>query len=117
MARVWMDQGGTFTDVVRVSDDGVMRIEGPHQTACLTELADGAADVRRGTTAATNALLEGTTPPVLLITNANFETSGLETGDVSLFERNIRRADYCDAVLGVGGRVKQTAAWCPSGRG
>ena len=109
MARVWMDQGGTFTDVVRVSDDGVMRIEKVlSQTACLTELADGAADVRRGTTAATNALLEGTTPPVLLITNAGFEDLPW-IGDgrrPSLFERNIQRAKpLCDAVLGVGGRV------------
>ena len=74
MTRVWMDQGGTFTDVVRVSDDGTVQIEKVlSQTACLTALAEGATDVRRGTTAATNALLEGKTPPVLLITNSGFE--------------------------------------------
>ena len=109
MTRVWMDQGGTFTDVVRVSDDGTVQIEKVlSQTACLTELAEGATDVRRGTTASTNALLEGKTPPVLLITNAGFEDLPW-IGDgrrPALFDRNIRRPQpLCTAVLGVGGRV------------
>jgi len=104
-----MDQGGTFTDVVRVSDDGRVQIQKVlTQTACLTKLADGAQDVRRGTTTATNALLERTTPPVLLITNTGFEDLPW-IGDgrrPALFERNIQRAEpLCTAVMGVEGRV------------
>ena len=109
MARVWMDQGGTFTDVVRVTDDGRITVEKVlSQTACLTTLAGDALDVRRGTTTATNALLEGKTPPLLLITNAGFEDLPW-IGDgrrPSLFERHVqRKAPLCTAVLGVGGRV------------
>ena len=64
--KIWMDQGGTFTDVVRLTD-GVLTVE-----KVLSDQADllalGAdASVRRGTTVATNALLERRGAPTLLL--------------------------------------------------
>src|SRR5438477_2850080 len=75
MQRSWsfaIDRGGTFTDVVARSSDGRLRVEkllsenpGKYEDAALEAirrvLADeggGVAEVRMGTTVATNALLE-----------------------------------------------------------
>jgi len=75
MSRSWtfaIDRGGTFTDVVARSSDGRMRVEkllsenfGQYEDAALEAIGrvlreeDGCvADVRMGTTVATNALLE-----------------------------------------------------------
>jgi 5-oxoprolinase (ATP-hydrolysing) len=75
MGRSWtfaIDRGGTFTDVVARSSDGLMRVEkllsedpGRYADAALEAIRrvlaeDGGdvADVRMGTTVATNALLE-----------------------------------------------------------
>lgn len=69
-----MDQGGTFTDVVRPAPGGGVVVD-----KCLTSDADlralAAHDPapRRGTTAATNALLEGRERRVLLLTTAGLE--------------------------------------------
>ena len=109
MTRVWMDQGGTFTDVVRVDRAGHVRIEKVlSETASLATLAEGIDDVRRGTTRATNALLEGTTPPVLLVTNIGFEDLPW-IGDgrrPDLFRLDIRRPPpLCSVVLGARGRI------------
>lgn len=66
-----MDQGGTFTDVLTVDAAGTLRLDKVwSDRADLAALGQGAADVRRGTTVATNALLEGTGRPVLLLTTA-----------------------------------------------
>src|SRR5690242_21118475 len=75
MSRSWtfaIDRGGTFTDVVARSSDGRMRVEkllsenpGQYEDAALEaiervlrEEGGSVADVRMGTTVATNALLE-----------------------------------------------------------
>src|SRR5256885_16441310 len=75
MDRSWtfaIDRGGTFTDVVARSSDGRMRVEkllsdnpGKYEDAALeairrvlAEEGGAVAEVRMGTTVATNALLE-----------------------------------------------------------
>src|SRR5258708_6283297 len=75
MERSWtfaIDRGGTFTDVVARSSDGRMRVEkllsenpGRYEDAALEAIArvlaeegGSVAEVRMGTTVATNALLE-----------------------------------------------------------
>src|SRR5438445_5355023 len=75
MERSWsfaIDRGGTFTDVVARSSDGRLRVEkllsenpGQHEDAALeairrvlAEERGSVAEVRMGTTVATNALLE-----------------------------------------------------------
>lgn len=71
--RVWMDQGGTFTDVLTVGPDGQATLRKVLTSdADLGALAAGDPAPRRGTTAATNALLEGRGAPTLLITTAGF---------------------------------------------
>ena len=79
----WIDRGGTFTDVVAVTPDGRLETakllsENPERyddaavgaIRRLTGVATGAlppADIRIGTTIATNALLERKGEPVLLV--------------------------------------------------
>ncbi|MFK9372479.1 hydantoinase/oxoprolinase N-terminal domain-containing protein, partial [Escherichia coli] len=85
--QFWIDRGGTFTDLVARAPDGTLRTakllsENPGQyrdaaTAGIRQLlglAHGAAippglvaEVRMGTTVATNALLERKGEPVLLL--------------------------------------------------
>ena len=55
---VWMDQGGTFTDVVRVDPRGRVEVSKVLSDAADLGALAGEAAVRRGTTVATNALLE-----------------------------------------------------------
>ncbi|HCH66821.1 MAG: 5-oxoprolinase [Deltaproteobacteria bacterium] len=96
----WMDQGGTFTDVVHIDGDGRWHVSKVLSDAAdLERLAHGAGDVRRGTTIATNALLERTLRPVVLVTTAGFEDMlefGVQVRPV-LFARTVRRV----APLGV----------------
>jgi 5-oxoprolinase (ATP-hydrolysing) len=111
---VWMDQGGTFTDVVRVDADGGTSVQKVlSDRADLEALAAGATDARRGTTVATNALLEGTGAPVLLLTTAGFGDLPW-IGDQTrpeLFALHIRkRAPPCAAVLPVTGRIGATGS-------
>jgi len=106
---VWMDQGGTFTDVVRVGADGSVQIDKVlSDRADLVALGAGAIDVRRGTTVATNALLEGATRPVLLLTNrglGDLPWIGDQTRP-DLFALDIRRpAPPCAGVVEVDGRI------------
>ncbi len=88
----WIDRGGTFTDVVARRPDGVLQTmkllsEDParYEDAGLeamrrfldldavSELADAPVDaVRMGTTVATNALLERTGEPTLLVVTRGF---------------------------------------------
>mgnify|MGYP003950947095 CR=1 FL=1 len=106
--QVWMDQGGTFTDVVRVNDTGLASVE-KHLSdgACLLALAEGS-PARRGTTVATNALLEGTGVPVLLITNKGFgdmHAIGDQTRQ-NLFARQIiRPPSLCVGTVEIDGRI------------
>ncbi|MDB4965700.1 MAG: hypothetical protein JWN44_1389 [Myxococcales bacterium] len=82
--RVGVDSGGTFTDVVGVGADGVVRAyKLPSQPAApwqpvvdgARQLAgEGAVDeLSHSTTVATNALLERRGGPVALVTTAGFE--------------------------------------------
>jgi 5-oxoprolinase (ATP-hydrolysing) len=86
--QVWIDRGGTFTDVVALTPAGDMRIAkllsvdpGRYDDAAvaairqLTDTPTGALpplDIRIGTTIATNALLERTGEPVLLAITRGF---------------------------------------------
>lgn len=85
-ARVAIDTGGTFTDLVARTERGVVRLKVPSTPddpgravlAALKALSDrmGGGDieaVRHGTTVATNALLERRGARVVAITNAGFE--------------------------------------------
>ena len=70
---VWMDQGGTFTDVVEVDAAGRATVRKVlSDQADLRALGADAAQVRRGTTVATNALLEGSGASVLLLITEGF---------------------------------------------
>lgn len=104
-----MDQGGTFTDVVRVSADGRVDVRKvPSDLADLGALRGGAREVRRGTTVATNALLERTGVPVLLVTSAGLEALPW-VGDQTrpaLFTLRVRRPPpLCAGVIGVPVRI------------
>src|ERR1700736_6238878 len=102
--QFWIDRGGTFTDVIGVSPKGEL-----HVRKVLSQLGGaqdpgirGARDivsssdapvhaVKVGTTVATNALLERTGEPVLLVTTAGF-ADGLRIGYQNrpdLFARHI----------------------------
>ncbi len=79
---VAVDTGGTFTDLVARDDDGVVRRlkvpstpddPGRAVTEGLAAMGVSVADVRHGTTVATNALLERNGAHVVLVTNVGFE--------------------------------------------
>ncbi|MDE8349807.1 MAG: hydantoinase B/oxoprolinase family protein [Acidocella sp.] len=82
--QFWIDRGGTFTDIVARSPEGVMLTRkllsenparyGDAALAGIAEMAGGAPVelVKMGTTVATNALLERKGAPVLLLTNRGF---------------------------------------------
>jgi len=104
-----MDQGGTFTDLVWVDAEGGLRVEKVlSDRASLAALGAGAAVVRRGTTVATNALLERRGAPVLLLTTAGFGDAPWVGDQVrpELFALHITRpSPLCAAVLEVEGRI------------
>ena len=107
--QIWMDQGGTFTDVVQIQENGDLKISKVlSDQASLGQLGQGASEVRRGTTVATNALLERTGAPVLLITNTGFGDMPV-IGDQrrpQLFSLQIERAkSLAGAVLEASGRI------------
>jgi len=109
-AHVWMDQGGTFTDVVRMEPDGSVRVEKvPSDLADLVALGSGGAEVRRGTTVGTNALLERTGVPVLLVTSRGLEELPW-VGDQTrpaLFALQVERPPtLCSLAVGVDVRVR-----------
>jgi 5-oxoprolinase (ATP-hydrolysing) len=104
-----MDQGGTFTDVLRLDADGRLSCEKLwSDEADLGALGGDDPEPRRGTTAATNALLERTGAPVLLLTNAGFGDMPW-IGDQrrpKLFDRTEGRpVPLCTGVLEVQGRI------------
>jgi len=80
--RFGIDRGGTFTDVVAIAPDGTRRVRKllsesvDYEDAALEAIGEHpVAELRMGTTVATNALLERRGEPVVLVT-----TRGL--GDV-----------------------------------
>lgn len=104
-----MDQGGTFTDVVSIDSDGRLTVQKVPTHRCdLDGLARGASVVVRGTTAATNALLERNGRPVLLLTNEGLEDVADFGEQVrpALFSLRVKRAPPLGIrVVGVPGRI------------
>lgn len=107
-----IDRGGTFTDVVTLSDDGALRFRKVRSDeAVIGELAQGA--LRFGTTVATNALLERTGVRTLALL-----TEGLEDlpwiGDMTrpaLFDPfAVRPPPLCERSVGVAGRLTAEGA-------
>jgi 5-oxoprolinase (ATP-hydrolysing) len=86
--RFWADRGGTFTDVVALSPQGALHrmkllsvnpghyedaaLEAMRRIACTANGPLPAAELRLGTTVATNALLERKGEPVLLAITRGF---------------------------------------------
>ncbi len=68
-SKLWVDQGGTFTDCIAV-EQGKLRLK--KQLSHKLELPTGVDELRRGTTVATNAILEQQGEAVLLLTNRGF---------------------------------------------
>jgi 5-oxoprolinase (ATP-hydrolysing) len=109
----WIDKGGTFTDVVARRPDGTLATrkllsENPGRyadpaVAGIRQLlgvaagepihAERIAEVRLGTTVATNALLERTGEPTVLVVTAGFADALLigYQDRPKIFERRIRR--------------------------
>jgi 5-oxoprolinase (ATP-hydrolysing) len=94
--QFWIDRGGTFTDVIGLSPEGVLHVRkvpsaapgsaggDPGLAAARAILAGSGsaaavATVKVGTTVATNALLTRSGEPVLLVTTAGFG-DGLRIG-------------------------------------
>ena len=113
--RFWIDRGGTFTDIVARAPDGSLKIhkllsDNPQQSLDapvqgireVFNLAPGdpipsqtIAEVRMGTTVATNALLERKGEPVALATTRGFRHA-LAIGHQArprLFDLEIRRPE------------------------
>ncbi len=108
--QFWIDRGGTFTDVVARTPDGALKVakllsEDPGRyddaaVAAIRRLTDTPAgplppaDIRIGTTIATNALLERRGEPTLLAITRGFGdalTIGYQERP-DIFARDIRRA-------------------------
>ena len=102
-----MDQGGTFTDVVSLRDGTLTVRKVLSDQADLLALGEGSA-TRRGTTVATNALLERQGAPTLLLTNRGLTDLSV-IGDQTrpdLFDLNITRPPPLErAVVAVEGRI------------
>ncbi|MFM8525197.1 MAG: hydantoinase B/oxoprolinase family protein [Cyanobacteriota bacterium] len=126
--RFWIDRGGTFTDLVACSPTGELQVRkllsqppgaaGDPAVAAIADLlgldpmaplpSELIAEVRLGTTVATNALLERRGSPTLLLINAGF-ADALRLGDQSrpeLVAREIVRPQPLFVqVIEVGGRL------------
>src|SRR5215472_9656428 len=100
--QFWIDRGGTFTDVIGVSPEGVLHVRkvlssapggptGDPGLAAAGGEATAVTAVKVGTTVATNALLTRSGEPVLLVTTAGF-ADALRIGYQNrpdIFARNI----------------------------
>ncbi len=122
--RVWIDRGGTFTDVIVHDRRGALRVtkvlsaDDAVETALrkLLRIPPGRPlpplDVRMGTTVATNALLERRGAPVALLTQSGL-TDLLRLDDQrrpELFDLRARRPPpLTDIVLPVQGRCGPNA--------
>lgn len=125
--RFWVDRGGTFTDVVALAGDGTLyrekllsedperyddaAIEAMRRITCTGDGPLPQAELRLGTTVATNALLERKGEPVLLVVTGGLGDA-LRIGTQErpeLFARHIRRDPplYAD-VMEVTERVSAT---------
>ncbi len=126
--RFWIDRGGTFTDIVARDPSGTLRTakllsEDParHADAALAGIAGMlglagtdpippglVAEVRLGTTVATNALLQRRTAPVLLLVDAGY-ADVLRIGDQTrpdLFALEIRLpAPLAGRIVEIAGRT------------
>ena len=130
--RFWIDRGGTFTDLVARAPDGSLQTRkllsvNPEQYADaavegvrrIVGIATGplpaglVAEVRMGTTVATNALLERKGEPVVLAITRGFGDA-LRIGWQSrpdLFARHIVLNDQlCDRVIEIDERVRADGA-------
>jgi len=124
----WIDRGGTFTDIVARTPDGCLKSRkllseapGQYEDAAVEGIrlflgvssnrplpAERIAEVRMGTTVATNALLERSTEPVLLCITQGFADALLigyqQRPDI--FARSIQRPrQACQRVLEVDERI------------
>jgi len=126
--RIWVDRGGTFTDLVAVDPHGQWHLRkvlseqpglsGDPAVRAIAELAELTPDqplpggliseLRLGTTVATNALLERCCAPVLVLINRGFGDL-LTIGDLhrpDLFALAVERPELpACRVLEVGGRL------------
>jgi 5-oxoprolinase (ATP-hydrolysing) len=126
--RIWVDRGGTFTDLVAQAPDGAflsrkLLSENPQQypdavlqgiRLCLGLAvdapipADRLADVKLGTTVTTNALLEHKGEPTVLLITAGLDDA-LQIGDQTrpdIFARRIVRPHLLyERVIGVPERL------------
>ncbi len=104
--RTFVDRGGTFTDVVTVDDGRVSIRKVRSDVAVVGALARG--PLTFGTTVATNALLERSGVPTLLIVTEGFEDL-VALGDQArpeLFDPEARWPEpLCCSVVGVRGRI------------
>ncbi len=105
--HTFVDRGGTFTDVVQCDNQGRWHIEKvPSDKAVMGNLASGA--LVFGTTVATNALLERTGVPTLLLVTEGFEDL-VYIGDMTrphLFAPEaVWPAPLCQQVAGISGRI------------
>ena len=104
-----MDQGGTFTDLVSRKPNGRITIEKVlSSTIDMASFSQRSRHIRRGTTVATNALLERKGVKAVLITNIGFGDLR-EIGDQRrehLFDINARREPPLGStVLEIEGRI------------
>jgi len=120
--RFWIDRGGTFTDVIARTPDGVLKVskllsENPDQypdaaaegiRRVMGDAATTLAEVRMGTTVATNALLEHKGARTALIVTAGF-ADGLAIAYQNrpdIFALNIKKpATFYETVIEVNERL------------
>ncbi len=107
MPTTYVDRGGTFTDVVVVHDDGQVQVSKvPSDRAVVGDLAVG--PLTFGTTVATNALLERTGVPTLLVVTRGLRDV-VHIGDMTrpaLFDPDARWPEpLCCRVAEVSGRI------------
>ncbi|MEQ1502612.1 MAG: hydantoinase B/oxoprolinase family protein [Myxococcota bacterium] len=109
MTRTFVDRGGTFTDVVEVDDLGRASIRKvPSDRAVIGDLAPADGSVTIGTTVATNALLEGTGVPTLLVVTDGFADLATirDMTRPSLFDPDaVRRPSLATRVIALPGRI------------
>ena len=101
MYRVGIDTGGTFTDLVAISEEGAVVVAKHPSTPRApvdafmrvidkSGLASGAGEIERiahGTTVATNAVIQRQGAPVILVATRGFE-------DVPFIQRINRKSEY-----------------------
>lgn len=105
MRQLWIDQGGTFTDVVRLGPEG-LKVE--KRLGRVRVQAAPGERARRGTTVATNALLERRGERVVLLTTQGFGQAAWIGDQVrpELFALQVvRTPPLCERVIEVPGRI------------